>query len=550
RSLTGCWTCRLRRKKCDERRPSCAKCEQLGIRCLEYGEKPDRMDGGFREKKMVEGIKNAIKVTRIRKRLFHHTNTGNTVQYMVYNTPLQEVSLQADNITEQSPVENIALECMDSWGSEFSFNSDFENAILLVHYIDHVLYIQFPFYYEALSHERRSWLLSLITTVKPIYYATMALSSYFKDAPELHDEDKRRSERYSENYNRALIELRNYIDNNRGDMEYTLKVSFCILQLIFCEVFEGGNDWQMHLLAASSLITSLTKPNHDLSLDQLASSSKGIESLKDTILGEKRNTATQTTMDMVIGTFVALDILSSASTRSPLQLQASHQHQHQNPPNDKIIKTKHLIGCDESVMCLISRVSILEEWKKGCEAKGALSIMELSKRASCIETELEDFASRNALDMQMAIQAWKMRGPCSTAIPSPPTSHQTSRIISSIFALSAITYLHVVVSGAFPDLAEIQQSVSKTLLAMKSLPNPQLLRRIVWPFCVTGCLSPKDAECDLRELALSAGASESDPGSLWQALRIMEYCWGRRDKNEPHDWTAAMSQLGTRVLLL
>ena len=29
RSRLGCWTCRLRRKKCDERRPACANCDSL-----------------------------------------------------------------------------------------------------------------------------------------------------------------------------------------------------------------------------------------------------------------------------------------------------------------------------------------------------------------------------------------------------------------------------------------------------------------------------------------------------------------------------------------
>lgn len=43
-----------------------------------------------------------------------------------------------------------------------------ENALLLMHYVDHVLYIQFPFYNDVLSHHGRGWLLSLIATVKPI----------------------------------------------------------------------------------------------------------------------------------------------------------------------------------------------------------------------------------------------------------------------------------------------------------------------------------------------------------------------------------------------
>ncbi|KAF2013049.1 hypothetical protein BU24DRAFT_263196 [Aaosphaeria arxii CBS 175.79] len=37
RTRTGCWTCRGRRKKCDEVRPFCNTCANLGLRCEGYG---------------------------------------------------------------------------------------------------------------------------------------------------------------------------------------------------------------------------------------------------------------------------------------------------------------------------------------------------------------------------------------------------------------------------------------------------------------------------------------------------------------------------------
>lgn len=36
RSKTGCWTCRLRRKKCPEEKPNCSQCSRLGLRCDGY----------------------------------------------------------------------------------------------------------------------------------------------------------------------------------------------------------------------------------------------------------------------------------------------------------------------------------------------------------------------------------------------------------------------------------------------------------------------------------------------------------------------------------
>ncbi|KAF2767800.1 hypothetical protein EJ03DRAFT_365124 [Teratosphaeria nubilosa] len=37
KTFTGCWTCRRRKKKCDERRPNCLRCEQRGYECEGYG---------------------------------------------------------------------------------------------------------------------------------------------------------------------------------------------------------------------------------------------------------------------------------------------------------------------------------------------------------------------------------------------------------------------------------------------------------------------------------------------------------------------------------
>ncbi|KAF2624452.1 hypothetical protein BU25DRAFT_161441 [Macroventuria anomochaeta] len=36
RTRTGCWTCRKRRKKCDEKRPYCTNCAALSLRCAGY----------------------------------------------------------------------------------------------------------------------------------------------------------------------------------------------------------------------------------------------------------------------------------------------------------------------------------------------------------------------------------------------------------------------------------------------------------------------------------------------------------------------------------
>jgi hypothetical protein len=349
RSLNGCRTCRLRRKKCDELRPRCARCERLGVGCLEYGSKPEYMDGGLEERKKVEEIKNAIKAAKVYNRLLHHSDTGSTAQCNVYEThdsgivqQLQSEKSALDNrcfwnsnySSETDPIQHIqpdginqstktitepdygqnSFDCDEGLSSlymvfegdlslnaytpslqttnlsptetqpECSFDNvldltplpstpilspskddfEFEKAVLLIRYMDNVLYIQFPFYNDALSHHGRGWVLSLITTVKPICtfifaiknsqfclvgylltsnlnssdYTALALSSYHRDAENCQGNKTKRYELYWENYTRAIIKLRQYIisASDSDAVAYAFKVSFCILQLIFCEV--------------------------------------------------------------------------------------------------------------------------------------------------------------------------------------------------------------------------------------------------------------------------------------------------------------------------
>ncbi|KAM3065101.1 hypothetical protein ACMFMG_006140 [Clarireedia jacksonii] len=76
---------------------------------------------------------------------------------------------------------------------------------------------------------------------------------------------------------------------------------------------------------------------------------------------------------------------------------------------------------------------------------------------------------------------------------SPVTGAGGSRAqtaeITRIFALAAVTYLHVVTSGALPELSEIKESVSRTIGAIKRLTDAKLLRNLAWKLCITGCLA-------------------------------------------------------------
>ncbi|RDA92626.1 hypothetical protein CP533_1447 [Ophiocordyceps camponoti-saundersi (nom. inval.)] len=73
RSRTGCFTCRLRRKKCDEGSPVCTACRHLGLQC-EY-KRPMWWSNNEARRQHKEDIKNIIK----RKKLAEKTSHASSV---------------------------------------------------------------------------------------------------------------------------------------------------------------------------------------------------------------------------------------------------------------------------------------------------------------------------------------------------------------------------------------------------------------------------------------------------------------------------------------
>ncbi|KAL7274868.1 DNA-binding transcriptional regulator ume6 [Rhizina undulata] len=67
RSRTGCFTCRLRRKKCDEGKPVCKACKHLGL-CCEY-KRPVWWGNVDQRKKQKEAIKMLIKRTKLSEKV-------------------------------------------------------------------------------------------------------------------------------------------------------------------------------------------------------------------------------------------------------------------------------------------------------------------------------------------------------------------------------------------------------------------------------------------------------------------------------------------------
>ncbi|KAF1998091.1 hypothetical protein P154DRAFT_439891 [Amniculicola lignicola CBS 123094] len=89
RSRTGCFTCRLRRKKCDEGKPSCRACKHLGLKC-EY-KRPMWWSNTDQRRNQKELIKNIIKRTKLNEKTAQGVSmSANTPPSLCHSMPTSD----------------------------------------------------------------------------------------------------------------------------------------------------------------------------------------------------------------------------------------------------------------------------------------------------------------------------------------------------------------------------------------------------------------------------------------------------------------------------
>jgi hypothetical protein len=232
----GCWTCRLRRKKCDKIQPQCGVCTNLEINCHFNAGKPEWMVREDRRREMAESIKKQIKhnATGRRERklasvesavnsengegilvielendtirtrsgsrgiesaksmnvgLFEHDpniTNGHTRDVQSPNQVHEEIlgfkhQTQSGNAVPQikTVLDSLDRSIDGHMGSTlYPEDSDYETDFIMK-YLDYVFPSLFPFYQPAIFETGRSWMLSLLRRNKTAFHSALSLTSYF-----------------------------------------------------------------------------------------------------------------------------------------------------------------------------------------------------------------------------------------------------------------------------------------------------------------------------------------------------------------------------------
>jgi hypothetical protein len=279
----------------------------------------------------------------------------------------------------------------------------------------------------------------------------------------------------------------------------------------------------------------------------------------------------EVTLKFIMGIYTWFDITSCVAVGSSPFL-AQHYERllgGVNPP----LRMEKYIGIQNWVMIFIGKIASLDAWKRTSQSSGTLSIIELVKKVTQLETELkqalDDFSKdcENSATLEQAARR---------TLPHLAPLSVYSNYLTEVYASSALTYLHVVVSGPYPDLPDIRETVCKTMEMIKKLPNPAVPRCMWWPLLITGgmagkwflfrCLggvrspnhsfktthetSPQlhpvlllatltpiltavgDEQVLCRNVILGSGANSSSLGTGYNILKVLEECWREQGTND------------------
>jgi len=245
----------------------------------------------------------------------------------------------------------------------------------------------------------------------------------------------------------------------------------------------------------------------------------------------------QVSFRFFVSLLVADDIIASTSLAEEPQLYKYHASLLSGGPEHELpVDLGAVMGCQNWVMLQIGEISTLAAWKRRqvqndfaleLISRGTVIENTLKSRLEDIRTSQDDRSKTNLLgygdEVLSLFRVWQRQ-------PSAPGTQ--SKLVTRIWAHAALIYLLVTVHGLDPTHLEIRQHVAQVIdLLASKLSTPALLRTVVWPFCVTGCLAEPEQHSFFRgqvEILQPAGLF----GTMYKAIEIIESVWQKRATTE------------------
>lgn len=604
RSGSGCWTCRLRKKKCDDVRPICGPCEFRNITCHGFGPKPSFLCSAEDQKAEIAKIQKAVSESFKARRAFRVAKKSSRpsqprpvapagVARRDETTDLTK-AYEAQLSLESGPS---ASKSKPSIGNPSTFSTDaYPNSVssegssvgaglepgrpaqdeeyprsflpnaypaqnaqdlaLVMGYLDGIFPRQYYFYQPSGQERGRGWLLALLLRSKPSYYITLAFSVLQKIRYVYDDRTSRERglyEQLDQYHSLGIIELQKQLEclpliSGADHLISGVEVLACIMQLCSIEAFrqttlyrgERG-DWEIHLNAAGSLLSIIGSELSKFSESSTAPVTVDGKTPPESADGPPSNLASlddYAGLDFFTTTYVWADIIRCASVGAGASGQGPFPYLAYLEENR--IRLDRQMGAKNWAMMAIRQTSDLEAWKT--ELRNSLDVPMLTRRAWDIENHLDRGLQTIPKDLARLNSTWD----------------RESLLVTEIYALSALIYLSIVVSGNSHLTPKIRLGVTKVLGCIKQLPF-HLIMRVSWPYCVAGCMGIESEKDDFRHIVTDAAEKRYNPGTLSNGLELMEEYWAMRESSDKIiqsksqsncPWSIAMERLETRFLLV
>lgn len=221
---------------------------------------------------------------------------------------------------------------------------------------------------------------------------------------------------------------------------------------------------------------------------------------------------------------------------------------------DSPISFEAVVGCQNWALLQIGEIGVLDAWKQQCKRAGNLNVIELVHRATAIKESLEAHLTR--LETNLVIIPEEDNSLLDVFAANYCQQSETfasqSSLVTRVWAHAALIYLFVVLSGWQPASVDLRYHVGRIIeLLTHQISLPALLRTMVWPFCVAGCLAEPAQEAHLRGMVENL-QPPSVFGTVRKALEIMENVWRNRNAEDAasRDLAACFRSQGDLVLLV
>ncbi|WQF82621.1 Putative zn(2)Cys(6) fungal-type DNA-binding domain, fungal transcription factor [Colletotrichum destructivum] len=495
RSNGGCWTCRIRHRKCDETSPLCKECTDRHIECHGYGTEPEWMKDPPKLRAELQRIKHAVKQN------FRRTRKS------------QAASVRASRILEESSASG-SIEATESAHE----GSEFREAELIMYYLDYIFPLQYAYYADKPAQGGRGWLFWLLYKKGPLRHAAFTLSALHQHTISQSKTEEMESELIRHHTN-AMQELRQVL--SRCEMEgfdshpeYRVEFLTCGTFLISFEVFQGGtSNWESHLKALVAVASQIDLQSIGAVTDPL------ISTRPDAGFQRIVNAATRFHMSQLLW----FDLLSCISTGESPKLPYQRWLGHED------IDISCVMGCQNWAMLALGDVASLEA--QGAEPNPRA----MRRRVADIRKRIED-------------------GIGYLGVQEKSTAAIASQSVTRVFATAILVQLRAILVNVGEPSEIIHEAVTEVIDALQKVPKGVPIRGMPWPICVAGAMADSEQQSFfenlIEEVLETSGAGFTNCDTV---QRILKESW--KDQNQfavqgIPTWRQAMSRLGICALLV